>query len=90
MALLDVKPYDKQYYEEILKPFLPKRFIDCHAHVWLPEHNPVDRMRDGSQVKFTERYITPLVQRKIDQAEEEGVSAIILFCTGVLPCCLRH
>ena len=49
MALLDVKPYDKQYYEEILKPFLPKRFIDCHAHVWLPEHNPVDRIRDGSQ-----------------------------------------
>ena len=31
MALLDVKPYDKQYYEEILKPFLPEKFIDCHT-----------------------------------------------------------
>ena len=49
MALLDVKPYDKQYYEEILKPFLPKRFIDCHCHCWLPEHNPKAQLRAGSQ-----------------------------------------
>lgn len=45
----------------------------------------VSRMRDGSQAKFTEKFITPLVQRKIHQAEEDGVSAIILFCTGVFP-----
>ena len=49
MALLDVKPYDKQYYEEILKPFLPKRFIDCHAHVWLMEHDPNKTLRSGTQ-----------------------------------------
>lgn len=50
MALLDVKPYDREYYETVLKPFLPKRFIDCHTHIWLPEHYPpVKVMRSGSQ-----------------------------------------
>ncbi|MDO4488524.1 MAG: amidohydrolase family protein [Eubacteriales bacterium] len=38
MALLDVKPYDKQFYEEKLKNFLPDTFIDCHTHIWIPEH----------------------------------------------------
>lgn len=45
----------------------------------------VSRMRNGRQAKFTERFVTPYVQKKIDQAEAEGVSAIILFCTGVFP-----
>ena len=49
MALLDVKPYDKQYYEEILKPFLPQKFIDCHTHVWLMEHDPNKTLRSGTQ-----------------------------------------
>lgn len=51
MALLDVKPYDKQYYEEIIKPFLPKRFIDCHTHVFLNEHyiGGGRKNRSGSQ-----------------------------------------
>ena len=49
MALLDVKPYDKYYYETVLKPFLPKKFIDCHAHIWLDEFLKVKTMREGSQ-----------------------------------------
>ena len=49
MALLDVKPFDKEYYETNLKPFLPKKFIDCHTHIWLFEHDPVTRRRSGSQ-----------------------------------------
>ena len=49
MALLDVKPYDKQYYTEIIKPFLPERFIDCHTHIWLKEHHPKQGFREGSQ-----------------------------------------
>ena len=50
MALLDVKPYDKAYYETVLKPFLPKTFIDCHAHVWLKEFHKQEEARDGSQL----------------------------------------
>ncbi len=49
MPLLNVLPYDRQYYEEVLKPFLPKRFIDCHTHIWLQEHNPSVFQREGSQ-----------------------------------------
>ena len=49
MALLDVKPYDKYYYETVLKPFLPKKFIDCHTHIWLMEHDPNKTLRSGSQ-----------------------------------------
>ena len=49
MALLDVKPYDKQYYEEVIKPFLPEKFIDCHTHVWLMEHDPNKTLRSGTQ-----------------------------------------
>ena len=45
MALLDVRPYDKAYYTDIIKPFLPERFIDCHTHIWLKEHNPTDSIR---------------------------------------------
>lgn len=45
----------------------------------------VSRMRDGSQVQFAARYITPLVQEKIAQAEREGAEAIVLLCTGVFP-----
>ena len=39
MALLDVNSYDKKFYEENLKDFLPDTFIDCHTHVWLDEFN---------------------------------------------------
>ena len=39
MALLDVKPYDKEFYGEHLKDFLPDTFIDCHTHIWLDEQN---------------------------------------------------
>lgn len=45
----------------------------------------VSRMRDGRQARFAERYVTPLVQEKIRQAEQEGADAVILFCTGVFP-----
>lgn len=39
MALLDVKSYDRQVYEQELKDFLPDTFIDCHTHIWLDEQN---------------------------------------------------
>ena len=47
--LLKVKPYDREYYEEYLKPFLPDRFIDCHAHIWLKEFHREGGLREGSQ-----------------------------------------
>ena len=39
MSLLNVTPYDRQFYEERLRDFLPDTFIDCHTHIWLDEQN---------------------------------------------------
>lgn len=36
--LLDVKKYDREFYDEKLRNFLPETFIDCHTHVWRTEH----------------------------------------------------
>lgn len=75
MCLKEYGALDDMQYEEIMAQFAPG-----------PEDEVlVSRMRDGRQAKFTERFVTPLVQKKIDQAEAEGVSAVILFCTGVFP-----
>lgn len=49
MALFTVNEYDRQFYETELKPFLPKRFIDCHAHIWLKEFHRAGGLREGSQ-----------------------------------------
>ncbi len=38
MSLLDVKPYDREFYETELRPWLPKHFIDCHNHIWKKCH----------------------------------------------------
>ena len=35
MSLLNVTSYDQQFYNKILKDFLPDKFIDCHNHIWL-------------------------------------------------------
>lgn len=41
MALFEVKPYDRQFYAENLRDFLPPQIIDIHTHVWLDSfHNP--------------------------------------------------
>ena len=73
MTLTEYGALDDMTYEEVMSQFAPSE----------DDEVLVSRMRDGRQAKFTERFIRPLVQQKIDQAEAEGVSAIILFCTGV-------
>lgn len=53
-----------------------------------PEENDdvlVTRMRDGSQIRLAERHVVPLVQDCISRAEKDGVSGIILLCTGKFP-----
>ena len=71
MTLTEYGALDDMTYEEVMSQFAPSE----------DDEVLVSRMRDGRQAKFTERFI----RQKIDQAEAEGVSAIILFCTGVFP-----
>ncbi len=45
----------------------------------------VSKLRDGSSVKFAERYILPRLQKCIDKLENEGADIILFICTGVFP-----
>ena len=69
VTLKEYGALDDFSYEEILERFAPEEGDEVL----------VSRMRDGRQVKFAERFVTPLVQEKIYQAEREGADAIILF-----------
>lgn len=42
----------------------------------------VTRLTDGSSVFVGKRRVTPLVQKKIEEVEGEGVSLTVLLCTG--------
>lgn len=45
----------------------------------------VSRMRDGTAVTLQEQKILPLMQRRIDALQAQGVSAILIMCTGEFP-----
>jgi len=45
----------------------------------------VSRMRDGTEVKFTERFVLPLLQDKILMLEKQRVRLIVIMCTGKFP-----
>lgn len=45
----------------------------------------VSRMRDGTEVKFTKRFVLPLLQDKILMLEKQGVKLIVIMCTGKFP-----
>jgi protein AroM len=45
----------------------------------------VSRMRDGTEIRITKRFVLPLVQGKIRELEEAGVDLSISMCTGSFP-----
>jgi len=45
----------------------------------------VSRMRDGAEVRITEEFVVPLIQRRIHELEERGVDIILLLCSGRFP-----
>jgi protein AroM len=45
----------------------------------------VSRMRDGTEVKITKRFVVPLIQKRISKMEREGIGVIIVLCTGKFP-----
>jgi protein AroM len=45
----------------------------------------VSRMRDGTEVKITKRFVIPRVQEKIAELEEKGVRLTVIMCTGAFP-----
>jgi protein AroM len=45
----------------------------------------VSRMRDGTEVKITKRFVIPRVQEKITELEEKNVRLTVVMCTGAFP-----
>ncbi len=45
----------------------------------------VSRMRDGTEIKITKKYILPLMQEKLDQLEDQGIRLTVVMCTGKFP-----
>jgi protein AroM len=45
----------------------------------------VSRMRDGTEVKITKRFVIPLLQERIHEMEERRVKLIVIMCTGKFP-----
>ncbi len=45
----------------------------------------VSRMRDGTEIKITKKYILPLMQKRLDEIEAQGVRVTVVMCTGKFP-----
>jgi len=45
----------------------------------------VSRMRDGTEVMITKRFILPRLQEKLRRLEEQGVGLTVIMCTGSFP-----
>ncbi|MBN2335698.1 AroM family protein [Candidatus Bathyarchaeota archaeon] len=45
----------------------------------------VSRMRDGTEIKITKKHILPLMQRRLDEIESQGVRLTVVMCTGKFP-----
>jgi protein AroM len=45
----------------------------------------VSRMRDGTEVRITKKYVIPLMQRRLEEIEARGVRLTVVMCTGRFP-----
>ncbi|MFA9437674.1 MAG: AroM family protein, partial [Candidatus Bathyarchaeota archaeon] len=45
----------------------------------------VTKMRDGTDVKITKKYIIPRMQVQLDKLEDQGVKLTLVTCTGKFP-----
>lgn len=45
----------------------------------------VSRMRDGTEIKITKKYILPMLQWKLEEIEAQGVRLTVVMCTGKFP-----
>jgi protein AroM len=45
----------------------------------------VSRMRDGTEIRITKKYVLPLMQEKLDWLEAQGIRLTVIMCTGRFP-----
>lgn len=46
--LFEIRPVDREYYEEHLAEFLPEQMVDVHTHVWLERLRPAGKSHSRS------------------------------------------
>ncbi len=73
--ILQAGALDDYSYQEVINELAPVEGDDVL----------VSRMRDGEQVVFAEKYIIPLIQKRIDKLSAQGVDVILMLCTGKFP-----
>lgn len=70
MSLLNVTPYDKEFYNEKLKDFLPDKFIDCHNHIWLKDfvtkHETASRACAWPEMVAKDNSVEDLMQTNLE------------------------
>lgn len=66
---------DSYTYEEAFRLFKPKE----------GDNVLVSRMRDGKQIKMSEKLVHESIQKCIYKVEEDGIKSIFLLCTGKFP-----
>jgi uncharacterized protein len=50
--VINIKPFDVEFYQQKLRNFLPERIIDIHTHVWLDEHRKKNRAAETRLVAW--------------------------------------
>jgi len=55
VMLFEVKDFDKKFYTEKLKDFLPDKIIDIHTHVWLDEFKSREKEKNVRTVTWVRR-----------------------------------
>lgn len=49
------------------------------------DHVLTSRLANGHAVVFSRNKVKPLIQQKINELEQQGITQILLLCTGVFP-----
>ncbi|MDN7145538.1 AroM family protein [Liquorilactobacillus mali] len=73
--LVQAGALDELTYKEVQEQLAPKDGVGN-------EYTLVSRMRDGRAVQMDRSKVEPLIQKKINEAENKGYSLIWLLCTG--------
>jgi len=83
-SLMDILGDD---YEIIQAGALDDKSFDDVSGIDISEgdHILVTRMREGTEVKITKKYVLPLMQKKLSDLEEKGIRLTVVMCTGEFP-----
>ncbi|MFP3951358.1 MAG: AroM family protein [Candidatus Bathyarchaeia archaeon] len=74
-------------YEFVQAGALDEKSLDDVRSIRFPRDSPilVTRMRDGTEVKVTKKFVIPLMQKRLKELEDRGIRLTVVMCTGRFP-----